>query len=553
MDGSSLRRDAETGSRVCDHASLGLRERSGGDAFVHPAYVPKILSRLWIDEASHGLDRRNPVMSALRGFSPIQAWSLALGSIALLICLALAPSLVHGGVQLGFGTVFTVLIVLRIAACLLPPRWAPRHKLSEAALPHVSIIIPLYREAAILPALMGGLMRIDYPTDRLEIKLAIETDDHATLDAARALAPDGRFQIIPVPAGKPRTKPRALNYALRFCRGQIITILDAEDRPHPRQMRVAAESFAAAGPDLACLQAPLNWYNREHNWLTRQFALEYAAHFQALLPLYRRLGWPLPLGGTSNHFRAEALREVGGWDAWNVTEDADLGFRFNRLGYRCDVIRPMTLEEAPVRTWPWICQRTRWLKGYAQTLSVHLRPGQDHFTTDEAGASGTIRPGNGHLIGLLLTLGTALLSALLHAPLAAWCLYSVLAGPQNTIEMWLAPVYLSAGYLAAAACAATGMRRAGLRFRVLDLMTMPFYWPLQTLAAIRAIWQLLSNPFYWDKTEHGLSTDPASTCIYPSPRLSSPSAPVSPSSCSVAGDPDSPCDPKKVRASSPGP
>ena len=212
-----------------------------------------------------------------------------------------------------------------------------------------------------------------YPADRLEIRLALEADDRETIAAARALALDRKYRIVLVPEGGPRTKPRALNYALRFCSGEIITVHDAEDRPHPRQLRTAAESFAAAGPDLACLQAPLNWFNRSECWLTRQFALEYAAHFHALLPLYARLRWPLPLGGTSNHFRAAALRRAGGWDAWNVTEDADLGFRLHALGYRCNVIAPLTLEEAPTRIWPWVCQRSRWLKGYAQTLAVHSR------------------------------------------------------------------------------------------------------------------------------------------------------------------------------------
>lgn len=512
--------------------TTGTRRTPRNTRLVH---IPDLLARLWSDEAGQGLSRRRPELSARAGLTPMQGWCLVGAGLALTAGFAWQPIATAALASTLLGVVFASLIVLRVTACVMAPRWAARQNLPDNALPPASIILALYKEAAILPALAAALARIDYPADRFEILLAIEADDAETLEAALALELDARFQIVAVPPGLPRTKPRALNYALRLCRGEIITILDAEDRPHPGQLRCAAESFAAAGPDLACLQAPLNWYNREQNWLTRQFALEYAAHFHALLPLYQRLGWPLPLGGTSNHFRREALRRTGGWDAWNVTEDADLGFRLHRLGYRCGLIAPMTMEEAPVRAWPWICQRTRWLKGYAQTLGVHLRnPG----TTARSGA----------LPGLVLSIGAGLASALLHAPLAAICLWCLLAGDLGPVSRWLAPACLSGGYLAAALCAATGMRRAGLPVRLGDLATMPFYWPLQTLAGLRAMWQLLTNPFYWDKTEHGVSPDATATCTSPSTPRFTRSAPASPSSSSPDGVPASPPGRKRDRA-----
>jgi hypothetical protein len=542
MDGSGIRPKAGT-SRAVPMPAHEIGSIRQPDRRVR---MPSTLARLWCQEASQGLSRRNPELSARTGVTRSQSRVAVLILIVIFAALALWPQVTQTLGMVGLGAIFATLIALRVAASCLAPQWAKSEPIDDDALPAASLIIPLYREAAILPALVDGLLRLDYPRARLEIKLAIEIDDEATLKAAMALPLPDHFQIITVPRGEPRTKPRALNFAVRFCAGEIITILDAEDRPHPRQLRQAAEAFACAGPDLACIQAPLNWYNRSHNWLTRQFSLEYAAHFHALLPLYKRMSWPLPLGGTSNYFRTRALRRIGGWDPWNVTEDADLGFRLHRLGFRCDLISPMTLEEAPVRAWPWVCQRTRWLKGYAQTLGVHLR-------FKNAMLPAFAIPSASHLPSLLLTIGASLLSALVHAPLAGFCIYLVFRDGIDGAWDLFAPLCLSAGYIAAAVCAATGMRRAGLSFRWFDLVTMPFYWPLQTLAAGRALWQLLTNPFYWDKTEHGISTDPTAECISPSSQRALSSASVSSCSASHAGARAKPCVPKKVHASSPGP
>jgi len=472
------------------------------NASVSKRCVPPILKSLWADQAAQGLFRHHPELSARAGLGVWQ-W-LVLGALALggMAGIYFAPDLTGRVFAISFGGLFLALILIRVTASLTPVRWAARRSVLPRDLPKASIIIALYKEVSVFPQLVQAIRAIDYPFDKLEVKLAIEADDQETLEAARLADLDERFDIIAVPPGLPRTKPRALNFALRFCTGEIITVHDAEDRPHPKQLRTAAESFAAAGPDLACLQAPLNWYNRDDNWLTRQFALEYAAHFHALLPLYSRLGWALPLGGTSNHFRASALRRAKGWDAYNVTEDADLGFRLHAAGYRSDVIEPMTMEEAPMKPWPWICQRTRWLKGYAQTLAVHTRA-LHKTTTSGLGAS------------LVMTLGAALVSALAHFPLVIFCLVSMLSGDTSILTRIAVPVCLGSGYIAAASCAASGMRRAGLKTRWIDLLTMPFYWPLQTFAACRALFQLVTAPYYWDKTEHGVSETAQIPCTSP--------------------------------------
>ena len=553
--------DDDTGTRpqprTAAHERPGSRRDrtwlpEGGKAFrpTRLARPPRHLARLWCDQAALGLPQRAPELSAHGQASRSLAAIILLGLMAGLVLLLVAPGLAASLASCLVCLLFAALIGLRLAAALLMPRWQATRSVANSELPTASIMVAMYEEAPVVAHLAASLAAIDYPSDRVSFKFVLEADDSETIHAVRALALDDRFEIILVPPGEPRTKPRALNYALRLCRSELVTVHDAEDRPDPSQLRRAAEAFCAGDASLACLQAPLNWFNREETWLTRQFALEYAAHFHALLPLYQRLGWPLPLGGTSNHFRRDALVRVGGWDAWNVTEDADLGLRLHAAGYRCGLIEPMTLEEAPLRLSPWIKQRTRWLKGYAQTLAVlAARPDTPWHR---------VWPGG-------LILGGAALSALIHGPLSLTCLAMLVLSPASWPTAIPALAFMLIGYASAIGCAAVAMQRAGLALRIRDLAAMPACWLLQTLAAVRALRQLLIDPHHWEKTEHGLSAMTGRPCTSHSSRHSSASArmkrenvrssalpPVSVSSSWPAGAPDSRSARNAVRASSPG-
>jgi len=265
--------------------------------------LPAMLARLWADEAALGLSRRWPELSARNRSFPHLATLLAALSVAAILAAPFQGLSVTGLIAMAASPACLALVGLRLAGVLNRPCHAARRELPDAALPVTSIIVALYREAGVVGHLVQALRAIDYPDGRLEIRLVLEADDEETLEALEDAALDERFRIVIAPPGHPRTKPRALNFALRFCTGDIVAVHDAEDRPHPRQLRRAVESFSLAPPSLACLQAPLNWYNRNETWLTRQFSMEYAAHFHVMLPLYQRLGWPLPLGGTSNYFR----------------------------------------------------------------------------------------------------------------------------------------------------------------------------------------------------------------------------------------------------------
>lgn len=492
--------------------------------------VPHRLAQGLADRAANRLFRKHPGASARGGLTPVQKRAALTGGLALVIVTAIAPLSVWVAVQLVAAVFFTMLILFRLAAVILPARMASRQPLQNSELPVFTILAPVFRETAILDQLMRALSAFDYPPALLDIKIILEASDAETIRTARQLAFDSRFELVIVPPGHPQTKPRALNYALTFARGEIVTVYDAEDVPHPGQLRAAAEAFAAGGASLACVQAPLNWYNHDKSWLTRQFALEYAVQFQAILPLLARFRLPLPLGGTSNHFRRSALESAGGWDSYNVTEDADLGFRLARMGYASHVIAPQTMEEAPETLRPWVKQRSRWLKGFLQTLAVHWR-----------------RPSRlswGTHLAMSLTIGAACLSAILHLPFLILAFGLPLTG--------LTDVHLPAtglllcGYGANMICAARAIDRAGLRTRWIDLLRMPLYWPLQTAAAFKAMAELHTNPYFWAKTEHGFSRAPEKACPSPSPLSSRPS-PSWPLAC-VPGKPEASPIRRKARA-----
>jgi len=282
------------------------------------------------------------------------------------------------GVYWTFVAVFVTSAAIRLAAVLTPRRRHAPAPLADDALPHYSLIVPLYREAEVARELVSNLDRLDYPRSRLQALIVLEADDHATQAAFHAMDLPAFIQVLVVPPGLPRTKPRACNVALQRARGELIVIYDAEDAPDPMQLREAAARFAAGDPALACLQAPLRVETpRALAFIPEQFRLEYAAHFEVLLPAFARWRLPFPLGGTSNHFKAEPLRSVGGWDAYNVTEDADIGFRLAAAGYQLATIDPPTLETAPASLAQWGPQRARWIKGHLQTCMSYFHTMED--------------------------------------------------------------------------------------------------------------------------------------------------------------------------------
>lgn len=394
---------------------------------------------------------------------------------------------------------FFACVIIRLLAAMnaRPLHITPLAPYRLQDLPVYTVLVPLYKEAGIVPQLIEALNALHWPVTKLDIKLVCEADDHETLSALMSRQLSAQFEVLKVPSIGPRTKPKALNYALQFARGEFVVVYDAEDRPHRDQLLEAWLAFRQGDRKLACLQAPLVIANFRVNYLTRYFSFEYAGLFRALLPWLSRRGAVMPLGGTSNHLKRSVLQKVGGWDSYNVTEDADLGMRLARFGYTVDVINRPTIEDAPENYQDWKTQRTRWFKGWMQTWLVHMRaPGQ---TCRQLGMAR-------FCLYLLYTTGL-LMSALLHPLMLAGLCWSgalLVYGYQDQAvvaafifnSMNLLTAYFSFHLL----CQKT--LRLDERRRYFYLWGIPFYWLLLSVACWRAFYQMFTAPHHWEKTPH---------------------------------------------------
>ena len=436
---------------------------------------------------------------------------LTRGGIAMLCALALALSAAPIWafsaltlLALGVLTVNTVFVGL-MGALWLHDRRRTRPTVSPPPLRPVpvSLLVPLLKERQIAQHLVRRLARIDYPVEQIEILLVVEEDDAVTRATLAACDLPATMRILTVPRGGVQTKPRALNFALDFCRGSIVGVYDAEDAPDPGQIAAVVRQFTHSVPQVACLQGRLDYYNPHTNWLSRCFTVEYATWFRVMLPGMARLGLALPLGGTTLFFRKSALIALGGWDAHNVTEDADLGLRLARRGFRTDLLNSDTQEEANCRAWPWVRQRSRWIKGYAMTYFVHMR--------DPAALWRDLGPRR--FWGMqVLFLGSLL--GVLTAPLL-WAFAIMLVGlahPWAPVLDGAAGTGLAAGMAGATmvhwAVWAMGVWARGDRGLLVWVPTLSLYHALATAAALKAAFEIVTRPFFWDKTSHGHSPEP---------------------------------------------
>jgi glycosyltransferase XagB len=436
-------------------------------------------------------------------------WNASRFGLALWLGLATVAVTALQAPQAAFTTVLTIVAIALFAGTLLKIAAAATHfrarpsasgsVLQGCPRPVISILVPLYSERDIAPRLVARLGALTWPREKLDVLLVIEEDDSLTRNALRRARLPAWMRVIVVPESSLKTKPRALNYALGFARGSIVGVYDAEDAPAHDQLHRVAARFAEAGPDLACVQGVLDYYNPRTNWIARCFTIEYAAWFRLMLPGFQRLGLAVPLGGTTLFFRRSILERLGGWDAHNVTEDADLGIRLARHGYRTELLDTVTLEEANCETFPWIKQRSRWLKGYAMTYAVHMRDPRLLWR----------QFGWWRFLGFqVIFLGT--LIQFLLAP-ALWSFWLLLAGLGHPLAealpgaalLGLAGLFLVAEVtnLTISLCALRARDHRGLRPWVLML---PFYFPLAAIAAWKALIEMGASPFYWDKTAHGL-------------------------------------------------
>jgi cellulose synthase/poly-beta-1,6-N-acetylglucosamine synthase-like glycosyltransferase len=475
--------------------------------------VQRALRTVWRDELVHdavdSLAERRPDESA----STVFVWPQIAFGITLVVAVVAGALLDFSLTRIVVIATINVAVALAVGALSLISTLGTAYEtaeqvtdeevaaLDDTELPFYTILVPVYREAGIVGLLMRNLAALDYPREKLEILLLLEEDDPETLQAALAAAPPDIVRIVVVPHALPKTKPRACNVGLTFARGEYVVIYDAEDRPDPDQLKKSIIAFRKGGDDLVCVQAALNYFNAQENLLTRLFTLEYSMWFDYTLSGLDKSSLPIPLGGTSNHFRTDMLRELGGWDPYNVTEDADLGIRASARGFRVAVVNSTTYEEANMAVGNFIRQRSRWIKGYMQTVLVHTR----------------------HPVRLVRAIGLRQVAAFtlliggtplmfLATPWLYATMVTELVAPGTLVPAlpgWLTVVSTANLLLGNGVIIYLGLlggfKRRNYRLVPFALLA-PLYWLLHSVASYKAVWQLLTNPFYWEKTQHGLSS-----------------------------------------------
>ena len=462
-----------------------------------------------LDRAALGLWQRSEVQSARRILFTGQKVFLALAAILVVAALAMRPVVTIQVISVVIGLAFLASVAFKFTVCMAGAR-LERHEpvtdsdvsaLRDEDLPTYTVLVPLFREARVIGDLIENLAQLDYPPDKLDILLLLEESDTETVDAVRAAQAPPTMTVILVPRGTPQTKPKACNVGLFFARGDFLVIYDAEDRPDPDQLKRALVAFGRGDERQVCVQAALNYWNVAENILTRMFTVEYSYWFDYMLPGLDALRLPIPLGGTSNHFRTDDLRKLGGWDPFNVTEDADLGIRAAAMGYSVGVINSTTYEEANRAVGNWIRQRSRWIKGYMQTVLVHTRHPLSLART--AGIRRTL--------GFMLLIAGTPVTFLLVLPLYVVFAASMLI-PSGAYArffpgwvLYLGLVNLIAGNSLMIYVCMMGAFKRG-RYKLVGWALLnPLYWILHSIAAYKALWQLITRPHYWEKTVHGLS------------------------------------------------
>jgi len=369
--------------------------------------------------------------------------------------------------------------------------------LPDEALPSYSIIVPLYQEEKSLQQVIHHIKQLDYPSNLLTVFMVLEGDDLETINAMKLMVLPENFVVIYVPPSSPRTKPKACNYAMEFVKSELVVIFDAEDIPSPMQLRNVAQQFYEGDKSLGCVQCQLGFYNGGENWLCSMFSLEYRVLFNYLLPALDVLGLPIPLGGTSNHLRVDMLKKIGQWDPYNVTEDAELGLRLVRNGFKTKVIYSRTHEEAPNNLFVWLRQRTRWIKGYLQTYMAHTRQ-PDKFVKDvglKAAAWCSCFIGLSSIAHILPVIG----AFIFIFPFTRSIVPQVWVNISSIVMcVGMASIFYS-GYLARKSLYRTN------HFSVKLWWSYPFYFILHTIASLRAVYQLITALHLWEKTPHNIS------------------------------------------------
>ncbi len=471
--------------------------------------IHKYRGEYYVKEAVFSLLNKDSANSALITFTKAQLIFIFSAIGVLVTLLFLFPVVTIITVNLLLSGFFLVAILFKLWLALKGAKQELRERVSKQEmrsltdheLPIYTILLPVYKEDKIIRKLIWNLRGLDYPKDKLDVKLLIEEDDAKTLEAVRALDFPANFEVIVVPFHMPKTKPKACNYGLFFCRGKYLTIYDAEDIPDSDQLKKVICLFNKLPENFIVLQGELNYFNKNENLLTRMFTLEYSYWFDYMLTGLESLDIPIPLGGTSNHFKLGRLVELGAWDPFNVTEDADLGVRVFDKGYKVGVVNSTTLEEANNEPFNWIRQRSRWIKGYMQTYLVHMR--DPRALIRKIGWKG--------FLGFNFFIGATPVTFLIYPILVLIFILYIVLDPlvmKKIFPDWIN--YISTFNLIAGNVMMIYVNMMAVFKRryyelILFALLNPLYWLMHSFAAYKGLWQLITKPFYWEKTNHGLT------------------------------------------------
>ncbi|RYU86232.1 glycosyltransferase [Mucilaginibacter terrigena] len=469
----------------------------------------KLLGDKYIKSAVFELMKRDPDNSAIVTFSTAQL--IVIFVIIGMVTIGLVLSFKNTSIIINviISSFFLVAIMFKLFLALVGSRFELHQAVTkddlkqgnDDTLPIYTILLPVYKEDKLIKKLIWNLQSIDYPRHKLDIKLLIEEDDDKTFNAVKNLDFPAIFEVIVVPFHMPKTKPKACNYGLHFARGKYLTIYDAEDIPDTDQLKKVVSLFAKLPPDYICVQSALNYFNRNENFLTRMFTLEYSYWFDYMLPGLDTLDIPIPLGGTSNHFKLNELIELGAWDPFNVTEDADLGVRAYAKGYKIAIINSTTYEEANNEPFNWIRQRSRWIKGYMQTYLVHMRHPIELWK--EIGWRG--------FMGFNFFIGATPVTFLVYPLMLTFFICYVvfdLSSIRTLFPDWvlfMSIFNLMVGNILMIYVNMIAVFKRRYYELILFAIANPIYWLMHSIAAYKGLYQLVTKPFYWEKTNHGLS------------------------------------------------
>lgn len=369
--------------------------------------------------------------------------------------------------------------------------YSPNASISDADLPEYTIILPVYKEGKVLEKLFKSIRKLKYPKSKLDVIVAVEQFDRKTMSFLKNQNKDGLFRVVCVPDGAPKTKPKACSYALKFAKGEYVTIYDAEDRPESNQLLKAVKVFRESHKSVACLQAKLKCINFKESMISFLFSVEYMVWFGFFLKGLERLGAPIPLGGSSNHFRLDALKRVGGWDPYNVTEDADLGYRLYKCGYKVRMLDSLTREEAPEKLLSWTKQRSRWIKGHMQTYLVHIR--DSYLFTKEGNAIGNISF-HAFIIFPIICYFLQVIAIFIILTNREIISPSLIIFSGFNLVLWI---------IASITFAVLAVQENEIKGRtLLKTVFFPFYYLLHSISAIIALYELIFKTYHWSKTEH---------------------------------------------------